>query len=64
MVAKRKIHAQPSYESPTSMEMSWDVALYVLRPDELEQLKRYVVAYIAKYGNEEEAPTQESEGVS
>ena len=42
----------PPLDIAPSMEMSWDVALYILSPERLEKLKRYVAFYLAKYGKE------------
>ena len=62
--AKRKPHAQNSYEHDnqqpmTSGEMSWDEALHILSPERLEKLRRYFEMYHAEYGKEAEATPQE-----
>lgn len=46
-----------SIEKPVGLPESetgipWEVTLSLLKPDELEKLKRYVVAYRAKHGND------------
>jgi hypothetical protein len=41
-------------EEPTEIEMPLDIALSLLRPNELEKLKKYVLAYLTKHGNEEQ----------
>ena len=46
---------------PTELEAPLEIALSVLRPDELEKLKRYVTMYIEKYGVQDEAESQETE---
>jgi len=38
----------------TQIEVPFDLALYLTRPDELEKLKRYVAYYLSKYGKSEE----------
>jgi hypothetical protein len=37
---------------PEGSEIPLSVALSLLKPDELEKLKKYVAAYVAKHGNE------------
>ncbi len=44
-------------KEPAKIEVPLDIALALLRPDELEKLRRYVAAYLMKYGDEEQKNT-------
>lgn len=46
---------------PTDVEVPLDIALSLLKPDELEKLKRYVSLYKDKYGLKDESETRKSE---
>ncbi len=58
IMSKRQKKQPPE---PTELEAPLEIALSVLRPDELEKLKRYVTMYIEKYGVQDEAESQETE---
>ena len=51
-----------NHQPTTSGEIPVELLPYLLSPERLEKLKKYVAFYLAKYGKEAEAPTQESEG--
>jgi hypothetical protein len=61
MTKRKKVDKQTE-----EIQVPFDIALSLTRPDELEKLKRYAAMYIMKYGIEEEETTaleqQESEG--
>ena len=44
-------------KEPTKIEVPLDIALSLLRSDELEKLKKYVAAYLIKHGDEEQKST-------
>ena len=46
-----------SAKEPEKIEVPLDIALSLLRPDELVKLRKYVTAYLLKYGNEEQKNT-------
>ena len=46
---------------PTDIEVPLDIALSLLKPDELEKLKRYASMYKDKYSLKDEAETRKSE---
>ena len=43
--------ARPGELAEAETGIPWEVALSLLKPDELEKLKRYVAAYRAKHGD-------------
>jgi hypothetical protein len=57
----RKKGKQPA--PPKKIEVPFDIALSLTRPDELVKLKRYIDMYIAKYGLGNKALLQEREGM-
>jgi hypothetical protein len=43
-------------ESPDDTGLPLDIALSLLKPQELEKLRKYVAAYLAQYGSSEQPP--------
>ena len=46
---RKKVNKEPS-----KIEVPFDVALSLLKPDELDRLKKYVDAYVIEYGDGEQ----------
>jgi|GEM_PF-5906949 hypothetical protein len=57
-MSKRQKKQSPE---PTEVSVPLEIALSLLRPDELEKLKRYLIMYKEKYGFEDDAKARESE---
>lgn len=53
---------QPS--EPTELHIPFEIAVSLLRPDELEKLKQYIIMYKEKYGFEGEKAVQEQNSTS
>jgi hypothetical protein len=50
---KSGLNKKPVGQRGTTIELPVDVVMSLLRPDELEKLRKYVTFYLEKYGNGE-----------
>jgi len=50
---KSGLNKKPAGQYGTTIELPVDVIISLLRPDELEKLRRYVTFYLEKHGNSE-----------